>query len=124
MIKPVFAQKVSGTHVGDRLLRALVWWHAIIMKGVSEMKPWDDDAQQPCHLFVDAASTPPRLAGVLLIDGRILYTDCAPSASLLSKLKKRSDNQITSLVSSCMSPSLMPGLRWHFTRRSWPSWLV
>ena len=98
MIKPIFAQKTctSGI-VGPRLLRALMWWRSILRQGVSEDRPWSVYEKTPCRLFLDAASTPARLAGVLFCDGRKLYFDGAPSEHVLQQFVKRNDNQITSL---------------------------
>lgn len=99
MIKPLFAQKTSHTGViGPRLLRALRWWHEVLSRGVSEARPWKQCEQPPCRLFVDAASTPARLAGVLFCDGRVHYFDGAPSDRVMEQLARRSDKQITSLV--------------------------
>lgn len=102
MIKPVYAQKTSGSgHVGPRLLKALRWWLKVLVQNVSEFRPWEKTESKACRLFVDAASTPPRCAAVLFIDGRICFTDVKPSAQLMSQLQARKDNQITSLVCPC-----------------------
>ena len=53
-----------------------------------------------CHLFVDAASTPARVAAVLFVDGQIVYTDVAPDPRLLQCFLERGDKQITTLVSA------------------------
>ena len=98
MIKPIFAQKASKSGiVGPRLLRALVWWRSILREGVSEARPWAMYEKAPCRLFLDAASTPARLAGILFCDGRRLYFDGAPSDHIMQQFVKRNDNQITSL---------------------------
>ncbi len=79
MIKPVYAQKTSGTGgVGPRLLQALDWWEFVLEQDVTEHRPWMESEKPVCRLFVDAASTPARCAAVLAIDGRIWYTDLAP----------------------------------------------
>jgi hypothetical protein len=103
MIKLIYAQKTTGTgKVGPRLLAALRWWKFVLQTNVTEHRPWEMMSEERvCRLFVDAASTPPRCAAVLFIDGRVLYTDVAPSKQLLDQLAARNDKQITSLVCPC-----------------------
>ena len=99
MIKSIFAQCRSSTgSVGPRLKRALLWWQSVLRMRVAEMRAWNFDERRPCHLFVDAASTPARCAAVLFVDGHVLYTDGPPAPSLMHQLAARNDNQITSLV--------------------------
>ncbi len=82
MIKPVYAQKTTATgRVGPRLLEALLWWLFVLGQEVAERRPWALSEKSVCRLFVDAASTPARCAAVLLIDGRILYTDVVPQCA-------------------------------------------
>ena len=102
MIKPVYAQKTSGSgKVGPRLLAALKWWLVVLVENVSEQRLWCGTDSRVCQLFVDAASTPARCAAVLCIDGYVLYTDCEPSEQLVAQLVERRDKQITSLVRPC-----------------------
>jgi len=100
MIKPIYAQKTTAAgKVGPRLLEALKWWWMVLQQNVTEERAWGEEVDgRVCRLFVDAASTPPKCAAVLCIDGRILYTDLEPSQQVLSQLAKRNDKQITSLV--------------------------
>ena len=56
---------------------------------ISEMKLWSESYQGLCHLFVDAASTPSRVAAVLCIDGEMFYTDAEPGWSLMRQLHDR-----------------------------------
>lgn len=98
MIKPIFAQKVSGTGaVGIRLKTALLWWRQVLSQSISETRSWAPDCSWPCHVFVDAASTPPRCAAVLFVGSRIWYTDVEPSQSLMSQFMARRDKQIMTL---------------------------
>ena len=103
MIKPVYAQKTTGTgKVGPRLLESLKWWQLVLSQNIAEQRPWVESVvKNVCRLFVDAASTPPHCAAVLFIDGCTLYTDVAPSEQLLRQLAARNDKQITSLVRPC-----------------------
>ena len=101
MIKAIFAQKASHNGIcGPRLMGALMWWIMTIENGISECRPWAFSEAPPARLFVDAASTPARLAGVLFCDGRVRYFDGAPSQSTMEQLANRDDGQITSLVCS------------------------
>ena len=123
MIKPIFAQKASKSGiVGPRLLRALVWWRSILREGVSEDRPWAMYEKAPCRLFLDAASTPARLAGILFCDGRRLYFDGAPSDHIMQQFVKRNDNQITSLVCRTCSGLSRLYARMFVCRRFLLSW--
>jgi len=95
MVKPLFGQK-SSNRVGPRLQEALRWWSRTLGKDLSETWTWVESPGSICHLFVDAASTPPRCAAVLAIDGTVLYTDVRPSSQIMGQLKPRCDGQITS----------------------------
>jgi len=126
MIKPIFAQKQSMRgHVKPILLDALRWWKNVLMKEVSETVQWQEVHERLCHVFVDAASTPARLAGVLFIDGDVHYFDGAPKEKLMATLQKRNDNQIMSLV--CLPVSHVcywcVWLEHVPLRRYWRSWL-
>ena len=101
MVKAIFAQKLSKDgSIGPRLRRSLLWWKAVLEEEVCEARQWSEAELPPCHLYVDAASTPARCAAVLLRDGEILYSDGAPSRGLTRQLTARQDKQITSLVSA------------------------
>ena len=62
-----------------------------------ESRGWSVDALPTANLFVDAASTPPRVGAVLLCDDTMLYSDMAPSDEVLQFFQTRQDNQIMSL---------------------------
>ena len=105
MIKAIFAQKASANGcVGARLMMALKWWRRVLSKDICERKRWDRYASPPCRLFVDAASTPARVAAVLFKGADIWYTDGAPCEQLVSQLLDRNDKQITSLVRFLLCP--------------------
>lgn len=121
MIKPIYAQKVRTSsasrcllpsivllcacqatntgHVGRKLMDALRWWSRVLKESIAEKRLWQEPERQVCRLLVDAASTPARVAAVLLIDGVIWYTDIEPDPELMRQLQERGDKQITSLVS-------------------------
>ncbi len=48
-------------------------------------------------MFCDARGSPPHVAAVLFIAGRVLFTHMTPAASLLAHFKRRRDNQIMGL---------------------------
>jgi len=61
MIKPIYAQKMASNGlVGPRLRAALEWWSRVLGLQISETRPWILEEDPPCHMFVDAASTPAR----------------------------------------------------------------
>jgi len=62
-----------------------------------EQRPWKPLSTPTTHLLVDARSTPPRVAAVLLIDRKILWSDWAPEPEVLSLFQSRRDGQIMSL---------------------------
>ena len=98
MIKPLFAQcSTANGSVGPRLLTALYWWAEILRDAITECKAWVEPKQKSCHLFVDAASTPPRCAAVLIMDGGAWYTDVEPSAAVMESFIERRDKQIMTL---------------------------
>ena len=98
MIKPLFAQCSSSTgKVGPRLLTALKWWSEILSEDITECKAWVEPKQRSCHLFVDAASTPPRCAAVLIMDGGVWYTDVEPEEAVMKSFMQRRDKQIMTL---------------------------
>ena len=48
-------------------------------------------------MFCDARSTPPRVAAVLFVNGRIFWADMEPDESILKAFRPRGDNHIMSL---------------------------
>ena len=56
--------------------------------------PWKEDRGEWVHLYADARGAPARVAAVLLIDGRTIFCDMAPSERLLAIFRTRADNQI------------------------------
>ena len=118
LIKPVYAQKLSRCacsrcvvegarsygatlcrcgRVGDRLRAALRWWEVVLRQSISELRPWQPISTPPCHLFVDAASSPAQCGAVAFIDGRVFYTCARPNAAVWKQFAARQDRQITGL---------------------------
>lgn len=98
LIKPVYAQKGSRNGIiGPRLRAALEWWLRVLCMSISETREWKAVESRPCHLFVDAASSPARCAAILFHSGGISYTDAAPNDAMWSLFCQRRDKQITGL---------------------------
>ena len=79
----------------------------------------------PAWLFVDARSTPARVAAVLVTDGRAWYSDVEPPERFLRHFRPRGDGQITSLellsiaFALCTFGSLLKGKHiWLFSDNS------
>ena len=89
-------------------MEALKWWAAVLQENITEERSWQEPKGELCHVFVDAASTPSRVAAVLMIDGDIWYTDAEPDWWLMQQLQDRGDKQITSLVSVGLFPLGIP----------------
>ena len=99
MVQPIYDQeRTRNAQVGPALRRALLFWRGILQQQISELKEWAVAAPKLCIIFVDAASTPARLAAVVAANGELCYSDAPPSRELLERLTIRGDNQIMSLV--------------------------
>jgi hypothetical protein len=97
---PIFAHQKAKSCVigkGTSLETALVWWRLALGQQRCEVKCWNLGRRDLCHMFVDARSTPPRLAAVLICDRRILYSDMEPSQEVMRQFKSRGDCHIMSL---------------------------
>ena len=65
---------------------------------VVEQRFWHKGEEPPCHMFVDARSSPPRCAAILVTNkGEVLYTDGKPADKFMQKFKQRKDKQIMTL---------------------------
>ena len=98
MIRPIMDQIYSkSSKVRTELSLALRWWREVLKLNLVERRLWHIDKREQLHLFVDAHSTPPRLAAVLVGDGIVEFCDMEPEESVLSNFRRRGDNQIMSL---------------------------
>ena len=71
MLRPLFKQQYGRTSRIDKELElALRWWREVLANGVKETKLWRGPAEQPVKIYADARSTPPRIAAVLVSNGR------------------------------------------------------
>ena len=93
----VYANALGNNGLVSELKLALRWWLQVLKLGIVEMRPWKENKQMPVHIFCDARSTPPRIAAVMIKDGRTSFCDMAPSDELMNSFKRRGDNQIMSL---------------------------
>ena len=83
--------------IGDRLRAALRWWEVVLRLNISELRPWQQISTPPCHVFVDAASSPAQCGAVAFVDGHVLYTCARPNAAIWRQFAARQDRQITGL---------------------------
>ena len=98
MLRPLFAHAHSHrAKVSQSMRLALEWWLEVLTLDLEEVQSWATEVYPPVHLFADARGSPPRLAAVVLVDGRSCYTDWAPPSELLEFFRNRSDNQIMGL---------------------------
>ena len=98
MLRPIYQQKFTRKGVMRPILvSALRWWEHVLTLEIAEQRSWNQRSLPPAHLYVDARSTPPRCAAVLLIDGKVLFTDGAPGVAHMSHIGERGDGQIMSL---------------------------
>ena len=98
MLVPIFKQARSRTNeIDEELEKALRWWLQILQDGICEIRQWRESEKDEIHLLCDARSTPPRIAAVLVADGKMYYADAEPSVTVMKQFKSRRDNQIASL---------------------------
>ena len=98
MLRPLFSHakgKRSGLQQPAKL--CLEWWLEILTCSLEQHQLWGDELRAPVHLFADARGRPPRLAAVLLVDGRSFFSDWAPPPELLECFRRRQDAQIMGL---------------------------
>ena len=120
MLTPIFKQiRKATSEVDEELEKALRWWLTVLREEICEIRfiflspcanqisivcmlllacrRWVESEQKPLQLLCDARSTPPRIAAVLVADGRIEYADFEPSKEVMRQFTRRGDNQIASL---------------------------
>ena len=107
---PIFAQqkaKSSAVVSGSPLETALRWWLNALDLRLSEVRTWEHQRKNLCRMFVDARSTPPRIAAVLVVDKVILYSDMEPSKEASASLSCIRVNVNFSVVFEGSSPEMM-----------------
>lgn len=71
MLRPLFRQQYGRSgKIRRELALALEWWIEVLSAGISETKMWRSPDVQPVRMYADARSTPPRVAAVVIHDGR------------------------------------------------------
>ena len=76
---PIYRQQRSRkSGIGRELELALRWWLEALSLRLCELRPWRPVPSRTRHLLVDARSTPPRVAAVLLFEGKVAYSDMEP----------------------------------------------
>ena len=98
MLRPIFDQKTRRDGMVDaELRRCLQWWQELLRADIAEVRKWQQASASPAHLFCDAASTPPHLGAVLLIDGKCMWTHSGAPPDILGWFRPREDGQIMGL---------------------------
>ena len=99
MLRPLFAKKSSKrphTHLGVELVMALRWWLRVLKNGISQKRSFEK-CSEVVDLSCDVASTPPKVAAILAIKGRLVYTDWEAPPSVMRMFVRRHDKQIMGL---------------------------
>ena len=99
LLRPLFAQ-AHGRHpsISTELRFALEWWRHVLDEDLHETRRWAPDPLRHAVLLVDARSTPPRVAAVLILpDGSIRFCDLEPDPAVLSQFRRREDGAILAL---------------------------
>ena len=98
LLPPLFAHaRARHPSIPAHLRVCLQWWHEALSSHFSTTREWQAPDTRSVQLFADARGNPARVAAVLFIDGRIVYTDVAPPAPLVRLFQERRDNQIGGL---------------------------
>ena len=98
MLVPLFRHKHRRScKLSTELCLCLQWWLEVLQVELKQYRPWQIPISSTVHLFADARGTPPRLAAVLFVGGKAVYTDLAPADSVLQFFVSRRDNQIIGL---------------------------
>ena len=98
MLRPLFKQSHSyATRCSSDVDAALEWWEDVLRFNLAQERGFAQAPAAPAWLFVDARSTPARIAAVLVTDGRAWYSDVEPPERFLRHFRPRGDGQITSL---------------------------
>jgi hypothetical protein len=98
-IVPVYRQQhdpLRGNRISAVLREALEWWKKFLRNPTRAVTKYDETVRH-VHIFTDARSTPPRLAAVMLVDGKLSFTDAPPTPEVIEQLLKRDDQQIMAL---------------------------
>ena len=123
LLCPLFwHQRVRLSVMTEELALALQWWLDALELRLGELRLWQPVATRRLTMLCDARSTPPRLAGVLFHEGRVLHSDWEPPCSVLAFLKKRGHGQIMSLELLAIAFGMAVTFLMHWTVSPWCVW--
>ena len=84
LLRPLFIHaNQARARTPEHVRLCLEWWKEVLLLDLEEKQCWSQDRRGAAHLFADARGSPPRLAAVVLLDGRSMYTDFAPPCQLV-----------------------------------------
>ena len=85
MLRPLFAHAHGrSAKLSADAMSCLRWWADVLAHDIVETRAWAGGGEQPPVVIIaDARSTPPNLAAVVCIDGRVEYTAWAAPDSLV-----------------------------------------
>ena len=99
MLRPIFQQQYKPLSQGrarPALRMALRWWRQALAHGVGQRRRLEG-RQGVVDIFCDAASTPAKVAAVLVAETGISYTVWTPDEELMGRFLQRKDKQICGL---------------------------
>ena len=97
MLRPLYAQQNAPMHNGrlSNLLRlSLQWWKSVLSLEIRDTVSLKPKLCDVVELFGDARGSPPRVASVLLKDGRVQYSSWQPDEEVMMTFCARNDQQI------------------------------
>ena len=97
MLRPLYCQQYSPlpcSRVGPLLLLALHWWNRVLDLRLEQSVPIQPGTGGVAELFCDARGVPAHIGAVLVLNGKMYYTDWAPPEEVLKQFSDRGDNQI------------------------------
>lgn len=98
LLPPLFEHaRARHPSIPAHLRVCLQWWHEALARNFTTTREWQAPDTRSVQLLSDARGNPARVAAVLFIDGRIVFTDVAPPEPLLRLFRERRDNQIGGL---------------------------
>ena len=98
MLRPIYDQQSRRDgKIAFELRAALEWWRVMLTKGIAEFHDWEAPTGQPVHLFADARGSPAHVGAVLVVDGACYWTHSRVPRHLMSRFRRREDQQIMGL---------------------------
>ena len=98
MLLPLYTQgRRRCAKVGPSLNLALRWWSETLKLNLQQCWEWSKRPRNWVHIYADARGAPPRIAAVVLVDGKAFFCDQEPPGEVLACFQSREDNQIMGL---------------------------